>query len=104
MTKPTPALCGRLDNVDLPGYTEAERIAITETHLIPAPGPGRRPGGHAVAGIRQLTRCLQTTCRKVALGLEAGGASLVRDRITAGACSSQRAERRSCGLGLVVEL
>ena len=34
-------------------------------------------------GIRQLTRCLQTVCRKVALGLETGNALLVCERITA---------------------
>ena len=34
-------------------------------------------------GVRQLTRCLQAICRKVALGLETGDASLVRERIGA---------------------
>ena len=33
--------------------------------------------------MRQLARCLQAICRKVALGLETGDASLVRDRVTA---------------------
>ena len=71
-----------------------------ETHLIPAQNraadlaatPVRSTRGAcrriirdytSERGIRQLTRCLQTICRKVALGLETGDASLVRDRITA---------------------
>ena len=95
-----PALRDRLEIIDLPGYTEAEKIAIAETHLIPAQN---RAAGLTAApvrftqgacrrivrdytherGIRQLTRCLQTVCRKVALGLETGNALLVRERITA---------------------
>ena len=95
-----PALRDRLDLVDLPGYIETEKIAIAETHLIPAQN---RAAGLTAApmrftrgacrriirdytserGIRQLTRCLQTVCRKVALGLETGDAALIRNRITA---------------------
>ena len=94
-----PPLRDRLETVDLAGYTEAEKITIAETHLIPAQN---RAAGLAAAplrftrgacrrivrdytsepGIRQLARCLQAICRKVALGLETGDASLVRDRIT----------------------
>ena len=95
-----PALRDRLEIIGLPGYTEAEKIAIAETHLIPAQN---RAAGLTAApvrftrgacrrmirdytserGIRQLTRCLQTVCRKVALGLETGNALLVCERITA---------------------
>ena len=95
-----PALRDRLEIIDLPGYTEAEKIAIAETHLIPAQNPGAGLMATPVRftrgacrrmirdytserGIRQLTRCLQTVCRKVALGLETGNALLVRERITA---------------------
>ena len=45
--------------------------------------PAARPRLHERAGVRQLTRCLQAICRKVALGLETGDASLVRERIGA---------------------
>ena len=95
-----PALRDKLEIIDLPGYTEAEKIAIAETHLIPAQN---RAAGLTAApvrftrgacrrmirdytherGIRQLTRCLQTVCRKVALGLETGDAALLRHRVTA---------------------
>ena len=95
-----PALRDRLDIIDLPGYTEAEKIAIAETHLVPAQNwaaglsaaPVRFTRGAcrrivrdytSERGIRQLARCLQTVCRKVALGLETGDASLVRNRVTA---------------------
>ena len=95
-----PALRDRLEIIDLPGYTEVEKIAIAETHLIGAQNraagltetPVRFTRGAcrriirrytSERGIRQLVRCLQTICRKVALGLETGDASLVRERITA---------------------
>ena len=95
-----PALRDRLEIIDLPGYTEAEKIAIAETHLIGAQNraaglsetPVRFTRGAcrriirrytSERGIRQLARCLQTVCRKVALGLETGDASLVCERITA---------------------
>ena len=95
-----PALRDRLEIIDLTGYAEAEKIAIAETHLIPAQNraaglmatPVRFTRGAcrrmirdytSERGIRQLTRCLQTVCRKVALGLETGNALLVRERITA---------------------
>ena len=95
-----PALRDRLEIIDPPGYTEAEKIAIAETHLIGAQNraagltetPVRFTRGAcrriirrytSERGIRQLARCLQTVCRKVALGLETGDASLVRERITA---------------------
>ena len=95
-----PALRDRLEIIGLPGYTEAEKVAIAETHLIPAQN---RAAGLMAApvrftrgacrrmirdytherGIRQLTRCLQTVCRKVALGLETGNALRVRECVTA---------------------
>ena len=97
---PAP-LRDRLEVIELPGYTEAEKVAIAQTHLVPAQN---RAAGLAAApvrftpdacrkiirdytserGIRQLTRCLRTVCRKVAMGLETGDDSLVRERITAG--------------------
>ena len=95
-----PALRDRLEIIDLPGYTETEKLAIAQTHLI---GEQNRTAGLADTpvrftrgacrriirdytserGIRQFARCLQAICRKVTLGLETGDASLVRDRITA---------------------
>jgi len=95
-----PPLRDRLEIVDLPGYTEAEKLAIARTHLIEAQN---RAAGLAATpvrftegacrrivrdytsepGIRQLARCLRAICRKVVLGLETGDASLVRERITA---------------------
>ena len=76
------------------------KVAIAQTHLVPAQN---RAAGLSAApvrftrgacrriirdytserGIRQLTRCLRTVCRKVTLGLETGDASLVRQTITA---------------------
>ena len=96
---PTP-LRDRLEVIELPGYTETEKVAIAQTHLVPAQN---RAAGLAAApvrftrgacqriirdytserGIRQLTRCLRTVCRKVAMGIETDDASLVRERITA---------------------
>ena len=95
-----PALRDRLEIIDLPGYAETEKLAIARTHLIDAQ---KRAAGLEAAplrltdgayrriirdytseqGVRQLARCLQAICRKVALGLETGDAALVRDRITA---------------------
>ena len=95
-----PGLRDRLQIIDLAGYTEDEKVAIAETHLV---GAQNRAAGLTASpvqftrgacrriirdytserGIRRLARCLQTVCRKVALGLETGDASLVRTRITA---------------------
>ena len=95
-----PALRDRLEIIDLAGYTEAEKLAIAETHLIEAQN---RAAGLAATpvrftrgacrriireytseqGVRQLARCLEAICRKVVLGLETGDASLVRERVTA---------------------
>ena len=95
-----PALRDRLEVVDLPGYSEAEKLAIAESHLIAAQNqvaglasaPVRFTRGAcrriireytSERGVRQFTRCLQAVCRKVTLGLETGDASLVRDPVTA---------------------
>ena len=94
-----PALRDRLEVVDLPGYSEAEKLAIAESHLIAAQNqaaglaatPVRFTRGAcrriireytSERGVRQFARCLQAVCRKVTLGLETGDASLVRDRVT----------------------
>ncbi len=94
-----PALRDRLEIVDLPGYSEDEKLAIAETHLV---GAQNRAAGLTATpirftrdacrriirdytsepGIRQLAQCLRSVCRKVALGLETGDVSLVRERIT----------------------
>ena len=95
-----PALRDRLEIIDLPGYREAEKVAIAETHLVAAQNRGAGLAATPVRftrgacrriirdytserGVRQLARCLQTVCRKVALGLETGDVSLIRERITA---------------------
>ena len=95
-----PALRDRLEVIDLPGYSEDEKVAIARTHLVEAQnraaGLSDRPVRFTRGalrriirehtneqGIRQLARCLRTVCRKVALGLETGDASLVCERITA---------------------
>ncbi len=99
-TRIPPALRDRIEIIDLPGYTEAEKVAIAESHLIEAQNqaagltdtPVRFTRGACrriirdytnERGIRQLARCLQAICRKVTLGLDTGDASLVRDPITA---------------------
>ena len=95
-----PALRDRLEIVGLPGYTEDEKVAIAESHLI---GAENRAAGLSATplrftkgayrriirdytserGIRQLARCVRKIYRKVALGRETGDASLIRHRITA---------------------
>ncbi len=94
-----PALRDRLDVIELPGYSEAEKVAIGETHLVTAQNraagltatPVRFTRGAlrriireytSEQGVRQLARRLQAICRKVALGLETGDASLIRTRVT----------------------
>ena len=94
-----PALRDRLEVIELPGYSEAEKVAIGETHLVAAQNraagltatPVRFTRGAlrriireytSEQGVRQLARRLQAVCRKVALGLETGGASLVCARVT----------------------
>ncbi|MCY4636595.1 MAG: AAA family ATPase [Acidobacteria bacterium] len=94
-----PALRDRLEIIDLPGYSEDEKVAIARTHLIAAqnraaglgdtpvrvtPGALRRiiRDYTSEPGVRQLARCLQAICRQVALGLETGDSSRVRERVT----------------------
>ena len=94
-----PALRDRLEIIDLPGYSEDEKVAIAQTHLIEAQNraagltatPVRFTEGAcrrivrdytSEPGVRQLTRCLQAICRQVALGLETGDSSRVRERVT----------------------
>ena len=99
-TRILPPLRDRLEVVELPGYTEAEKVAIATTHLIPeenraaglAPAPVRITDGAlrkiirdytCEPGIRQVARCIKTICRKVALGRETGDRTLDRERVTA---------------------
>ena len=99
-TRIPPPLRDRLDVVELPGYTEAEKVAITRTHLVPAenraaglaPTPVRLTDGAlrkiirdytCEPGVRQAARCIKTICRKVALGRETGDRTLDRKRVTA---------------------
>lgn len=99
-TRIPPPLRDRLEVVELPGYTEAEKVAIARTHLVPAenraaglaPAPVRITDGAlrkiirdytCEPGIRQLARCIKTLCRKVALGRETGDRTLDRKRLTA---------------------
>ena len=99
-TRIPPPLRDRLEVVELPGYTEAEKVAIARTHLVPAenraaglaPTPVRITDGAlrkiirdytCEPGVRQLTRCIKTICRKVALGRETGDRTLDRKRVTA---------------------
>ena len=89
----------RLDVICLPDYTEADKVAIAEAHLIPrenrAAGLTSNPPVFesdalqkiirdytAEPGVRQLGRHLRSICRKVALGRETGDGSLIRERIT----------------------
>ena len=84
-----PPLRDRLEAIELPGYTESEKVAIATSHLVPAenraaglastPVPFSRGALEKIIrdhtnepGIRQLTRHIRTVCRKVALGHETG--------------------------------
>ena len=95
-----PALRDRLEIIHLPAYSQTEKVAIAQSHLIEvqnrAAGLGATPVRFTPGacrriirdytsepGVRQLARCLQAVCRQVALGLETGDASRVRDRVTA---------------------
>ena len=94
------ALRDRLEVIELAGYSEDEKVSIARTHLVAAENraaglsarPVRFTSGAlrriirehtSEEGVREFARCLRTVCRKVALGLETGDASLVRERITA---------------------
>ena len=110
-----PALRDWLEIIGLPGYTEAEKIAIAETYLIPAQNRAAGLRGTPVRfirgacrrmirdytherGTRQLTRCLQTVCRDHPEGgcAELRGASesgRVR-RVTSKTLNAERALQR----------
>ena len=76
-----PALRDRLEIIDLPGYREAEKVAIAETHLVAAQNRG---AGLAATPVR-FTR---GACRRI-----------IRDytRASGGSVSSPGACRRSAG-------
>jgi ATP-dependent Lon protease len=79
-----PALRDRMETIDLPGYTEEEKVAIAQRYLIPkqAAEHGLTPGTQIdftedalrllirhytrEAGLRNLEREIATLCRKVA--------------------------------------
>ena len=105
-----PPLRDRLEVVELPGYTEAEKLAIARSHLVPAenraaglvPAPAEITDGalreivrrHTrEPGIRQFNRCIKAVCRKVALGRETGDPALDRR------CVTVREVRRWLGSG-----
>ncbi len=84
-----PALRDRMEVIELPGYTEEEKLRIAERHLIPRqreehglkPSQIRIPAStlHALianytreAGVRNLDREIASLCRKVGRGLVDG--------------------------------
>ncbi|MBI4242121.1 MAG: endopeptidase La [Candidatus Rokubacteria bacterium] len=90
-----PALRDRMETVDLPGYSEEEKVAIARRHLIPkqAAEHGLTPGTDIEftedalrflihhhtreAGLRNLEREIATLCRKVARRRAEGDTALV---------------------------
>ena len=98
-----PALRDRMEVIELPGYTEEEKLAIAQQHLIPkqAAEHGLRVGGEITfqddavrlliqgytreAGLRNLEREIATLCRKVAKQVAEGLTGLTEispDRVT----------------------
>jgi ATP-dependent Lon protease len=86
-----PALRDRMEVIELPGYSEEEKLAIAQQHLLPkqVSEHGLRPDQIEVppqtlkkiirsytreAGVRDLTRELAAVCRKVALRVAEGKA------------------------------
>ncbi len=84
-----PALLDRMEVIDIPGYTESEKINIAKKHLFPKQqkATGMRPGELEIsddafvdlvryytreAGVRGLERELAKLCRKVVKGRECG--------------------------------
>ena len=79
-----PALRDRMEVIELPGYTEEEKLEIAKRHLVPRQLEGARPGRRAgssfddealrtlireytrEAGVRNLEREIASVCRKVA--------------------------------------
>ena len=99
-----PALRDRMEVIELPGYTEEEKLAIAQQHLIPKQvgEHGLRLGGEITfqddalrlliqgytreAGLRNLEREIATLCRKVAKQVAEGQTALVEitpDRVAA---------------------
>jgi ATP-dependent Lon protease len=92
-----PALLDRLETIEIAGYTEEEKIAISRKHLLPklAAANGLRDGQIAIetpavrrtirdwtreAGLRELERSLANIHRKVARKVVEGEATKVRIR------------------------
>ncbi len=109
----------RLEVLEIPGYTNGEKLEIAKRYLVP-----RQMQAHGIvaahlrftdaglmtviadytreAGVRQLERCVGTVCRRVARGVAAGRKSLrklrrdnVHDFLGAPAYLSPAALRRS---------
>ena len=110
-----PALRDRLEVIELPGYTQDKKVAIAHTHLIEAqnraaglaaapvrftPGACRRiiRDYTSEPGVRQLARCLQAICRKVALGLEARASATGSPSVRSARFSASRAPATATGL------
>ena len=90
-----PALRDRMEVIELPGYTEEEKLAIAQQYLIPkqAAEHGLRVGGEITfrddaikrliqgytreAGLRNLEREIATLCRKMARQVAEGHSSLI---------------------------
>ncbi|HET9984940.1 MAG TPA: endopeptidase La [Longimicrobiales bacterium] len=87
-----PALCDRLETLDLPGYTEQEKLEIARRYLIPRQrGEAGLEEGHLrldddalrvlvneythEAGVRELERQIARIMRKVALRVVEAGAT-----------------------------
>ncbi len=90
-----PALRDRMEVIELPGYTEEEKLAIAQQYLIPkqAAEHGLRVGGEITfrddaikrliqgytreAGLRNLEREIATLCRKMARQVAEGHSGLI---------------------------
>lgn len=88
------ALRDRLEIIEMPSYTEAEKLHIAQDHLIKKEmeANGLKPGMFRLdkeeilyiirhytreAGVRQLERCIGTLCRKTVLSITKGERSTV---------------------------
>ncbi|MCL6432169.1 MAG: endopeptidase La [Anaerolineae bacterium] len=89
------ALLDRMEAIELPGYTEEEKVKIASRYLLPRQlkEHGLQPSSLRLsenvirqiirlytreAGVRNLERELASVCRKVAKGLASGGPASVR--------------------------